>query len=179
MVERKLYQGTLVYVMCRDYKNSRFLVPMIFRNTKSKDIHYKMWVAPGGGLEEGESFRECASRELNEETGILINPSELVKKGRVYFDNKERMFKGSLADFDYECEVYYVETNQFPTRTYGDGKKDLIRLFNQNKVASISRQHPGDRYLWLALQQSKGGKTFDIIIRHLSDEISGVEIQWK
>lgn len=32
----------------------------------------RWWVSPGGGLHEGESFEEAASRELLEETGLVL-----------------------------------------------------------------------------------------------------------
>ncbi len=35
---------------------------------------YDFWVAPGGGLESGESITEGAVREVKEETGLLVEP---------------------------------------------------------------------------------------------------------
>ena len=32
----------------------------------------KWWMAPGGGLDDGESFEVAAQRELQEETGLLL-----------------------------------------------------------------------------------------------------------
>ena len=34
------------------------------------------WMIPGGGLEDDEDEKECCIREVAEETGILIRPSE-------------------------------------------------------------------------------------------------------
>lgn len=36
------------------------------------------WVTPGGGVEAGESLRATAVRELAEETGLRVEPDELV-----------------------------------------------------------------------------------------------------
>jgi len=43
---------------------------------KRKNSHGKeSWCPPGGHLEFGESFQECARRETFEETGLIINDS--------------------------------------------------------------------------------------------------------
>jgi len=36
-----------------------------------------IWFLTGGGAEAGESFAECAARELYEETGLRVAPEEL------------------------------------------------------------------------------------------------------
>ena len=36
------------------------------------------WITPGGGVDPGESDRAAAVREIEEETGLVIHPSELV-----------------------------------------------------------------------------------------------------
>lgn len=38
----------------------------------------RWWVTPGGGIDRGESDRQAAVRELAEETGLMIDPEELI-----------------------------------------------------------------------------------------------------
>ncbi|GAB4828930.1 Nudix (Nucleoside diphosphate linked moiety X)-type motif 1 [Ancistrocladus abbreviatus] len=41
-------------------------------------IGHSTFAVPGGSLEYGESFEECASRELKEETGLDITDTEML-----------------------------------------------------------------------------------------------------
>lgn len=66
------------------------------------------WFTPGGGLEQQESSREAAVRELAEETGYVLEPGELVGpvwRRTALFDfaskpytQHEEFFVGRLAD---------------------------------------------------------------------------------
>ncbi|MBP6901488.1 MAG: NUDIX domain-containing protein [Burkholderiaceae bacterium] len=44
------------------------------------------WAAPGGKLEFGESFEDCAERELAEETGLSLGPTEFAGVCNDVFD---------------------------------------------------------------------------------------------
>uniref|UniRef100_A0A7S3PLI9 Nudix hydrolase domain-containing protein n=1 Tax=Aplanochytrium stocchinoi TaxID=215587 RepID=A0A7S3PLI9_9STRA len=44
---------------------------------KKKGSYNDIWVFPGGHVERGERIAEAASREMQEETGLMINPDSL------------------------------------------------------------------------------------------------------
>ena len=45
------------------------------------------WMLPGGGLEPGEDERECCVREVAEETGCVILPSDCVLEIDEYYED--------------------------------------------------------------------------------------------
>lgn len=68
------------------------------------------WFTPGGGVEGSETIREAAARELAEETGFVVDPTELIGpvwERTAYFDfmsrpyvQHEYFFVARLAEVD-------------------------------------------------------------------------------
>lgn len=54
--------------------NSRVL---LFKIDDPQDSKPPLWITPGGGIEPGEALNEAAARELAEETGMMVDPTEL------------------------------------------------------------------------------------------------------
>ena len=61
------------------------------------------WYTPGGGVEDGESLRGAAVRELTEEIGLVVAPEDL--EGPVWL----RRHVGPFGDQDYDSrETFFV-----------------------------------------------------------------------
>lgn len=61
------------------------------------------WYIPGGGVEEGESLRGAAVRELFEETGLVVEPAAL--EGPVWLGR----FVATLDGVEYDSrDTYFV-----------------------------------------------------------------------
>lgn len=76
---KTLVNTTLCYIE----KDGAYL--MLHRTKKENDYNHDKWIGIGGKFENGESAEDCAVREINEETGLVVEPSELEYCGIVTF----------------------------------------------------------------------------------------------
>jgi len=70
---------------------------------RGKEPLHGRWVIPGGTVELGETLHEAVVREMQEETGLLVAPREVV----LVFDRIQR--EGPSVEYhyviiDYACE---------------------------------------------------------------------------
>ena len=79
---KTLVNTTLCYIE----KDSSYL--MLHRTKKEHDYNKDKWIGIGGKFENGESPEDCAIREVREETGLEIAPSDLEYCGIVTFVDK-------------------------------------------------------------------------------------------
>ena len=56
---------SLVYIKCQN----KYL--MLYRNKKKNDLNAGKWVGVGGKFEGDETPKQCARREIFEETGYM------------------------------------------------------------------------------------------------------------
>ncbi len=62
------------------------------------------WSIPGGLIEVGESLLEAVAREVREETGLLVEPLELIELlDRIHHDGERVRYHYVIAD--YLCRV--------------------------------------------------------------------------
>lgn len=99
------------------------------------------WSIPGGALEVGELVREGVVREAREETGLIVEPGELLGVyDRVVRDAKERVqyhyvlidflchrVGGELAAADDAAEVRWFTREELPGLKLVEDTMDVIR----------------------------------------------------
>lgn len=67
----------------------------LFSYEKSKDV----FMSPGGGIEQGETLRECCEREILEETGLIVTA------GEHFITIKEYVFNELYISHYFLCKV--------------------------------------------------------------------------
>ena len=99
------------------------------------------WSIPGGALEVGELVREAVVREAREETGLIVDPGELLGVyDRVVRDSQQRVqyhyvlidflcrrVGGELAAADDAAEVRWFTREELPGLKLAEDTLDVIR----------------------------------------------------
>jgi len=85
------------------------------------------WVLPGGEVDDDETFREGARRELHEEAGVDVDYEGLGILGEVRFRNGGHETWGILPIYEGEVETDGVE----PTVRDPDGEITAARWFDE------------------------------------------------
>ena len=99
------------------------------------------WSIPGGVLEVGELIREAAIREAREETGLIVEPGDLlgvydrilrtaekrVQYHYVLIDFLCRRVGGELAAADDAAEVRWFTRDELPALKLAEDTEDVIR----------------------------------------------------
>ena len=75
----------------------------------------RWWFTPGGGLNEGETSAEGAARELYEETGLRLDPSDL---GEPVWHQVTR-FSYDHRDYRQDQDFYLVRVPEWQVDTTG------------------------------------------------------------
>ena len=91
------------------------------RDNKKKITYPNRWGSPGGHVNKGESYLECATRELLEETGYLSKKLKYLKTFKQNYSKKKIKVKIFYDFFDSRKKFYCYE-----------GKK--IKFVNRKKA---------------------------------------------
>lgn len=108
------------------------------------------YLGPGGKVDFPESFTEGAVRELREETGLIVNPEDLIFKGiyeyvvpkmnyrYMVFNYLVTKFEGELLSNPPEGELQWVNIQETPNLPMQPWFKRRLPLFFENGTFEIS-----------------------------------------
>lgn len=129
---------------------------MLFRNKKPNDYHEGKWNGLGGKFEQGETPEECAIREVEEESGLLMIEPKM--KGFItfpMFDGKKDWyvflftadkFSGKLIDSN-EGKLEWIQNEKLVDLNLWDGDKIFIPWLFQEKYFSAKFVYEAGKFI--------------------------------
>ncbi len=124
--------------LCYLEKDNKYL--MLHRVKKEIDMNAGKYIGVGGHIEEGESPLDCIKREVNEETGLMLDSAIL--RGFITFvmgSETEYSFLYTSEDFHGnlitncpEGDLEWVDINKVLDLKLWEGDKIFLKLLNES-----------------------------------------------
>lgn len=131
---------------------------------KKRGMGVNKWNGFGGKLEPWETLRQCAVRELWEESGLTVRPEDLELVGDIYFDQP------SDGNWSHVGMVYFVRRWQGQVRATEEMEP---RWFAVKDLPYEEMWEADKRWLPLLLQgkQLRGTVQFDEDCNHVIHDV--------
>jgi ADP-ribose pyrophosphatase YjhB (NUDIX family) len=100
--------------------------PQVLMLHRRKEPNLGLWIAPGGKLEPGESPRQCAIRELHEETGLHAIQPEL-----------RAVVTEISPDPDWQWLMFIYRTQVQAGPVQSDKREGTLQWFHRDQVMQL------------------------------------------
>lgn len=136
-------------VLCYLQRHGQTL--MIHRNCRSGDSHSGKWNTLGGKMEPGETPEECASREVREESGLVLKNPRL--RGFITFpqfagEQDWFVFVFTCSEFSgellYECPegtIHWVNDADLPSLPLWEGDHIFMKWLDSERFWSAKFEY--------------------------------------
>lgn len=132
---------------------------MVHRNKKANDIHAGKWNGLGGKFEAGETPEGCVKREVQEETGLVIQNPRL--HGLLMFPN----FKGN------DWYVFLFTATEFSGELI-DSPEGKLEWIPDDKLSELNLWESDHIFMpWI-----KAGNFFSAKFDYEADKMTGYEV---
>lgn len=126
-----------ITTLCYIEKDNKYL--MLNRTKKENDINSGKWIGVGGHFEKGETPNECVTREVYEETGLMLKEYQL--RGLLTFisdtDFVEYIWLYTASEYEgelTECnegELEWIDKNKILDLNLWEGDRVFLKLLGE------------------------------------------------
>jgi ADP-ribose pyrophosphatase YjhB (NUDIX family) len=106
---------------------------LIGRDTRKGENLYSV---PGGHWESGETLKECAAREVKEESSIICNNIQLISVFDFFREDKQKSYVtiGMKADYSSGVASDYLDEGRLEWNWYSSQEALKLNLFAPDKI---------------------------------------------